>query len=152
MGLNPLFPPTPAGLIQTLVTSLSAPEPPAMLKSLRSSSTPALSLLTRSSRCSSPFTTQLNLTDKATTLVRNTEVASCQQQLNKATLPEESSMRCNHCLMLTSSQPSKSQRISPLLKPIITTTMLVTLQGYCMAVVGPKISKVRAKHAHLYTA
>ncbi|MDP6361926.1 MAG: peptide-methionine (S)-S-oxide reductase, partial [Candidatus Poseidoniaceae archaeon] len=25
-------------------------------------------------------------------------------------------------------------------------------QGYCMAVVGPKISKVRAKHAHLYTA
>ena len=25
-------------------------------------------------------------------------------------------------------------------------------QGYCMAVVGPKISKARAKHAHLYTA
>ena len=25
-------------------------------------------------------------------------------------------------------------------------------QGYCMAVVGPKINKVRAKHAHLYTA
>jgi len=25
-------------------------------------------------------------------------------------------------------------------------------QGYCMAVVGPKISKVRAKHAHLYIA
>ena len=23
-------------------------------------------------------------------------------------------------------------------------------QGYCMAVVGPKIAKVRAKHAHLY--
>ena len=25
-------------------------------------------------------------------------------------------------------------------------------QGYCMAVVGPKLSKVRAKHAHLYIA
>lgn len=25
-------------------------------------------------------------------------------------------------------------------------------QGYCMAVVGPKLRKVRAKHAHLYTA
>jgi len=25
-------------------------------------------------------------------------------------------------------------------------------QGYCMAVVGPKLSKVRAKHAHLYTS
>ncbi|DAC50661.1 MAG TPA: peptide-methionine (S)-S-oxide reductase, partial [Candidatus Poseidoniales archaeon] len=23
-------------------------------------------------------------------------------------------------------------------------------QGYCAAVVGPKIAKVRAKHAHLY--
>ena len=23
-------------------------------------------------------------------------------------------------------------------------------QGYCVAVVGPKIAKVRAKHAHLY--
>jgi peptide-methionine (S)-S-oxide reductase len=25
-------------------------------------------------------------------------------------------------------------------------------QGYCMAVVGPKLSKVRAKLAHLYTS